>query len=525
MNLGATDIVVLLGYLAGIMAMGLYFARRNVSTEEYFVGGRSFKGWVVGLSLVGTSISSISFLAFPGDAYKTAYLRMVPNFMLPVALVIVAYLVLPFYRKNRIISAYQYLEMRFGPRVRVYGALTFIAGQVMRTSGILYLLSMLIQGVTDLSPIACILVGGVFVALYTVVGGISAVMWTDVIQTIVLAGGGLLCLGVVIHKLPGGIDQIIEVGSAADKFSFAELRDGTLQPARWDFTLQSKTAMMMLVLGLTNWLYEYSTIQYTVQRYAASRSTRAARQAMFVAAVASIPIWLFFMFLGTALWVFYQQFPTQEAADMLTGAGGAKAEDVLPYFIVNELPAGLSGLVVAAALAAAMSSLDSSLNAIATVGVIDIYRRHLVKDRDDRHYLVIARWVATAASVLMIVGAIVFHKAESKTLQDTLTTLTSILAGGLLGLYFFGMLTTRGDGRAAGFAIICTLVFTTWTVMAGKGWLPWWLNLPFETYYTSIVGHVVMFAAGYVAALLFFKVRKPLRNLTIWTHEDEPENG
>ena len=231
MNLSVLDVAVLLAYLAGVTAMGIYFARRNVSTEEYFVGGRSFKGWVVGLSLVGTSISSISFLAFPGDAYKTGYLRMLPNFMLPVGLVIAAYVFLPFYRKNRITSAYEYLEMRFGPSVRVYGSLTFIAGQVMRISGILYLLSVLIQGVTDLSPITCILVGGVFVAFYTIVGGISAVMWTDVIQTVVLALGGLFCLAVVLYHLPGGIGQVIEVAGAADRAAALKIAGTIAQSA------------------------------------------------------------------------------------------------------------------------------------------------------------------------------------------------------------------------------------------------------------------------------------------------------
>jgi len=518
MHLSPIDVIVLIAYMVGIGAMGVYFAKRNVSTEEYFVGGRSFKGWVVGLSLVGTSISSISFLAFPGDAYKTAYLRMLPNFMLPIALIFAAYVFLPFYRKNRITSAYEYLEMRFGPGVRVYGALTFIVGQLMRISVILFLLSVLIQVVTDLSPITCIVVGGVFVAFYTVVGGISAVMWTDVVQTIVLAAGGILCLVVLLHHLPGGLDQVIDVASRAGKFSFAEFSDGKLQPVSWRVTLQSKTATMMLFLGLTNWLYEYSCNQYTIQRYAASRSTHDARVAMWVAAICSIPIWLFFMFLGTALYVFYQTFPTEATSAMLTKAG--KPEQILPYFIVHELPIGTAGVVIAAALAAAMSSLDSSISAVATVSVVDIYRRHLVKGRDDHHYLVVARWVSGVTGVLMIVGAIWFSMIDIKTMQDTTTALTSILAGGLLGLFMFGMLTTRGDGRAAMCGIISTLAFTTWTVLAGWGWLPANLEIPFDSYYTTIIGNLVMFAGGYAMGLLFFPCHKRLPNLTIWTHED-----
>ena len=519
MNLSVPDLTVLIAYLAGISAMGVYFAKRNVSTEEYFVGGRSFGGWVIGLSLVGTSISSISFLAYPGDAYKTAYLRMLPNFALPVGVLIASYVFLPFFRKNRITSAYEYLEMRFGPGIRVYGALAFIAYQLMRIASILYLLSLLIQSVTNLSPTTCIIVGGVFVAFYTVVGGISAVIWTDVIQTIVLALGGVICLMVIVQVLPGGFSQIIETASAAGKFGFSELRDGVLNPVSWRLTFESKTASMMLLIGLTNWLYEYSCNQNTIQRYAASRSTHDARKAMWVCAFASIPIWFFFMFLGTSLYVYYQVFPTVETTEMLTGV--RKAEDVLPFFIVKELPMGVSGLVIAAAVAAAMSSLDSSINAISTVSIVDIYRRHIVKGREDRHYLLVARWIGVVTGTLMILGAIWLSKADSRTLQHTFTIATSLLGGGLFGLYMIGMLTTQGNGRAAACGIIMTLLFTTWTILVGQGLLPDYLSAPFDLYYTGLVGNLVMFAVGFTTGKLLFHNRKSLENLTIWTHGSE----
>ena len=146
MSLHWLDITALLLYLFGMLAMGIYFSRKNTSTEEYFVGGRSFAGWIIGLSLVGTSISSISFLAYPGDAYKTAWLRYLPNLMLPLGVLIAAYLFLPFFRRGKITSAYQYLEDRFGPSIRVYGAITFIVGQLVRVSIILYLLSLADSG-------------------------------------------------------------------------------------------------------------------------------------------------------------------------------------------------------------------------------------------------------------------------------------------------------------------------------------------------------------------------------------------
>lgn len=520
MGLQPLDYIVLAGYLAGMAAIGVYFSRRNTNTEEYFVGGRAFAGWVVGLSLVGTSISSVTFIAYPADAFKTAWLRYLPNFMLPVGVAIASAVFLPFFRRGKITSAYEYLEGRFGPPVRVYGALAFVLGQLVRVSIILYLVSLVVHEMTGLSSTACILIGGAVVALYTVVGGINAVIWTDVIQTIVLVLGGALCLGVIVSKLPGGLSQIFAVAGEHGKFAFADMVDGKLAPVPWGLSLERKTATMMLILGLTSWLTEYSANQNVVQRYATARSVREARKAMWVCACSSVPIWAFFMFLGTSLFVFFQAFPITEASEMLSGA--RKAEQVLPFFVIHYLPPGITGLVIAAALAAAMSSLDSSINAISTVGVVDIYRRHLVKGRDDGHYLKVAWGIASAAAVAMIGGAVLLANAETTTLQDTGTVLGSLVGGGLLGMYLLGFFTRKGDARAVGAGILCTLVFTGWTLLSGKGLLPPGLRAPFDLYYTAILGNLVMFAVGFLAAALLPARKRDLTNLTVYDQERTP---
>jgi len=198
MELHWLDFTALAAYLGILVVMGLYFSRKNTDTEEYFVGGRSFSGWVIGLSMVGTSISSVTFLAFPADAFKTAWLRILPGFTLPLAILIAAYFFLPFYRRTKIISAYEYLENRFGSSVRTYGAITFMIGQLVRISIILYLLSLLMHEITGLDPIVSILVAGVFVSIYTIMGGIDAVIWTDVLQTIMLVSGGVICLAIIV---------------------------------------------------------------------------------------------------------------------------------------------------------------------------------------------------------------------------------------------------------------------------------------------------------------------------------------
>src|SRR5690606_9351534 len=197
MSLSSLDLVVLASYFALVVAMGLWFARKNTSTEEYFVGGRRFRGWVIGLSLVGTSISSVTFIAYPADAFKTTWLRYLPNLTLPIAVALAAWLILPIFRRGRTTTAYEFLEQRFGPSVRVYGAVAFIIAQLVRLATILWLLSLLLQQITGLSPVTAIVLSGLFVGTYTILGGIDAVIWTDVIQTIVLLLGGMACLWVI----------------------------------------------------------------------------------------------------------------------------------------------------------------------------------------------------------------------------------------------------------------------------------------------------------------------------------------
>ena len=515
MSLHPLDIAALAAYLLLITGIGFYFSRKNTNTEEYFVGGRSFSGWVIGLSLVGTSISSITFLAYPGDAFKTSWIRFVPNLMLPIAILFAAYFFLPFFRRGKITSAYEYLEDRFGPSVRVYGAVAFIIAQIVRVSMILFLLSLVIQELTGLSATSCILIGGIVVAVYTIVGGIDAVIWTDVMQTIVLVLGGILCLWVIVDALPGGLGQIFEVSDQFNKLSFSVLENGNLNAMGWEIRFDEKTITMMLFIGLIAWLTEYSSNQNTIQRYCASKSTSEARKAMFIAVLTSLPIWAFYMFLGTALFVFFHQFPATAPQEMLDGTRAA--EQILPYFITNHLPAGVAGLVIASALAAAMSSLDSSINAISTVSVVDIYRRHIKPDEDDKHYLRAAWVIAAVSAVLMIGGAIYLANAETKTLQDTATVLTSILGGGLLGLYLIGFFTKQGDARAAWVGLVSTMIFTAWTILSKKGLLPESISVPFDLYYTGFVGNLIMFVMTYFVARFALKSQKDLSGVTVWT--------
>ncbi len=520
------DIGVLAVYFAGVTLLGLYFARRANTTEGYFVGNRAYPGWLIGISMYGAAISSITFVAYPADAYKTAYLRLLICLMLPIGVLIASKFFVPFFRRGKITSAFQYLEGRYGPKTRLYAATVFIIAQCIRLSVIQFLVAMLMHELTGWDVPVCILLGGVVTAFYTIRGGIEAVIWTDFLQSVILAGGGLLILAVILMKLPGGLGQVISVAAADGKFMFGDLdlTDGRLHPAPWHPSFSEKTIFMMLLIGLFTWLTEYSCNQEVVQKYCTARTANDARRAMWICCWCCVPTWAYFMFLGTSLYVFYKVVPDPAAAAMLTGA--QKAEGILPHFMTTQLPPGISGIVIAAVLAAAMSSMSSAMNSISAVAITDIYHRHMVKNAEDRHYVLAAKWVTFVSSIIMIGGAYLLAFSETKTLQHFSTEFAAIIAGGLLGLYMLGFFTTRGDGRAVFAGIFLTVAFSAVISLATMDLLPGNLSemilRHFDAYYTGVVGNIVMFLTGYLFASLLPHHPRDLTNLTVYTQEAAP---
>ncbi|RKX29281.1 MAG: sodium:solute symporter, partial [Verrucomicrobia bacterium] len=475
-------------YFAGMGYLGYYFSKKNKDTEEYFVGGRSFKGWVLGLSMVGTSISSISFLAYPADAYRTAWIRMLPNFVMPIAAIAALLVFIPFFRSSKMTSAYQYLGRRYGNGIRIYGSCTYILTQFIRLGIVLFLVGKLLETMMGWPIWTCIIVAGIVVAAYTIAGGFDAVVWTDVIQTIVLVLGGVAVFVAIVARIPGGLSEIVSVASADGKLSFSELRGAELVPIGWGWALSEKTGLMMLILGLTWWLQEFASDQTVVQRYCSAASETEARKAVWWSVLSRLPIWAFFMFLGTALYVFFKFNPTGPATAMLTGAD--KPEGILPYFVMNYLPPGVAGIIIAAAIAAAMSSLDSSMNAISAVFVTDLYRARIRPERNEQHYLNVARVICGIAALVMVCLAILLAYTDTKTLQDVSSMLGAVFGGGILGLFFFGFFTVWGDGRAAGIGIAATVGYTAYIILGKQDLVP---LPPFDLYYTAIVGNLIMF--------------------------------
>jgi len=494
------DLVAILVYLGGTIGIALYFARRNTSTEEYFVGGRSFAGWVIGLSMLGTIVSSSTFLALPAAAYVLDWRQLSVNFALPFVAVLAVVVFIPLFRRGRMTSAFEYLGLRYGPIPRLYGTVSFVVMQLIRMAQVLFLVALPIQFLTGAPLEAVIVAAGIFVAFYTIVGGIDAVIWTDVIQALVLILGGLICAGYVILALPGGLAQIVEVGLAHDKFSLGS----------FDWDLGRRTFWTVALLGVVNWLAIYGGDQNLVQRYVSARSLYEARKATIIYSAIALPMWAFFFFMGTSLFAYYQVFPHELA-------GGLAADQVLPYFIFRHIPAGVAGLVIAAIIAAAMSTLDSSINAIATVTVVDLLKPFLARDRDDGFYLRAARLTATLAAVLMIVGALTFARLPKESMNDVSLIVTSIFGGCLMGLFMLGFFTRRVDGVAATAALLPAALFNIYLGLGALGGLPKGLALPIHSYWTGAAVNASFLVLAYAISLFRRPSGGDLAGLTVWT--------
>lgn len=493
------DIVTLLIYLGAMAGLGYYFSRTNNSTEEYFVGNRSFKGWVIGLSMLSTSISSITFLAFPAAAFTLDWRQLISNLMLPLAAVLAIVVFIPFFRRGKLTSAFEYLGDRFGPVARLYGTVSFLILQIIRIGQILFLVAIPINLFTGIPIVTTIMLVGVFIAFYTVIGGIEAVIWTDVIQAIVLWIGGIVCLVLMIDKLPDGLSQVFEVAESHDKFGTGSM----------EWNLNERTFWTVALLGIFHFLAMYSSDQNVIQRYVASKSTREARKATLIYSVVALPTWSLFFFIGTTLFVFYTVFPDITINRL-------EADQVFPYFILNELPAGVAGLIIAAVLAAGMSTLDSSINAIATVTVVDILKPYWLKGRSDIIYLRLARYIAIGVSIFMMGGAFFFSVIEKESINDISWIVSSVFGGCLVGLFMIGFFTTRVGYRAVLWALVISVSINLYLGISLTGILPEAISINVQAYWVGVIVNLLFIALAYIFSF-FIKNKKEINGLTVWT--------
>lgn len=428
---GWLDYLTVAAYLGTLVAMGFYFSRRENTTDDFFLGGRRVPWWAAGLSIFGTQLSAITFMAIPAKAFATDWVYLMGHVAVVAVTPLLIWAYLPFYRRLNVTTAYEYLEKRFNVAARLLGSAAFILLQLGRMGVVLYLPAMALSAVTGVDVYLCIVVMGMLATLYTVLGGIEAVVWTDVIQVAVLLGGAVLGLGVIVGNVEGGSLRIIEMGFDAGKFRMVN--------PTWDI---ATTAIWVVIVGkMLEGLVPFTADQTVVQRYLTTRDEKQAARSIWANASLIVPSGALFFALGTALWAFYKLHP-----DLLVPLD--ETDRILPWFVAQQLPAGISGLVIAALFAAAMSSLDSSMNSIATALTTDWYRRFRPAVTD-RHCLRLARCFTVALGAVGTGLALYMAAIESRSLWDQYLRIVGLFGGGVAGLFVVGIFTRRANGLGA----------------------------------------------------------------------------
>jgi len=478
------DLIVLVLYLVIVVGLGIFMAKRSKTTEGFMAAGGSLPGWAVGLSIFGTFVSSISFLANPGKAFDANWNPFVFGLSLPLAAWIATRYFVPFFRRTGEVSAYSHLEARFGPWARVYAVFCYLLTQMGRVGTILYLVALALAPLTGWSVVTIIILTGVLVTLYTLIGGIEAVIWTDVVQSIVLTLGIILCLGVIFVGMPEGPGQVFTIAAESDKFSLGSFGS----------SLTDSTFWVVLIFGLFINLQNFGIDQSYVQRYATADSEAAAKRSVWLGALLYLPISALLFLIGTGLFAFYQAQP-----DLLSEAV-SKGDKVFPYFIATQLPSGVTGILIAAVLAAAMSSVDSSLNGSATLIWCDLVKRFKRPEPSEATGMKVLHWSTILFGLVGTLAALAMIRVESA--LDAWWKISSIFSGGILGLFLLGLIVKRAKNVAAVIAVTIGVLVIFWLSAADQGWLPVALRPALHSNLTIVVGTLTIFLVGLLISRL-----------------------
>lgn len=489
------DFAVLVLYLAGTLALGLWVSRRNRSPRDFMAAGGRIPTWAVGLSIFGTYVSSISFLALPGKAYAGDWNVFVFSLSLPLAAWLATRYFVPFYRRSGELSAYEHLERRFGAWARTYAVVCYLLTQVARTGTIMYLLALALAPLTGWSLPVLILLTSTLVILYTFLGGMEAVIWTDVVQSLVLMGGAMVCVGLLLFGMPGGPGQLFALATEHHKFDLGSWRADLSQPTFW----------VVLAYGLFINLQNFGIDQTYVQRYHTARSAGAAAKSVWAGALLYLPISALFLFIGTGLFAFYTVQP-----ELLPPDVASRGDAVFPHFIVTQLPVGLTGLVIAAIFAAAQSTLSSSMNCSATLVLCDVYLRYFRPGAGQRESLGVLRITTLVAGLLGTGAALAMMRI--KTALDVWWDWAGIFSGGMLGLFLLGLISCRARNADAALGVAVGVLVIVWMTLSTKaGWPEAWAawKSPFHSFLTIVFGTASILLVGLGVGRLRSGLRRP----------------
>jgi SSS family solute:Na+ symporter len=428
-------------------------------------------------------VSSISFLANPGKSYAGNWNAFVFALALPLTAWVAVKWFVPFYRKTGELSAYNHLETRFGPWARTYAVVCYLLTQVARLGTILYLLALALVPLTGWDIRWIIIAAGVAIIVYPLLGGTEAVIWTGVVQAVVLVGGALACVATLLLGMPEGPSQLFSIAVAHGKFSLGSFGGSLAQPTFW----------VVLAYGLVINLQNFGIDQSYVQRYVTAKSDQAARASVWMGALLYLPIGGAFFFIGTALFAFYQAQPGL-LPETLNAA--VKPDAVFPHYISTQLPAGLAGLVVAALCAAAM---DSNLNCMATLFLRDIYQRYFRPNATEKEAMRVLHFSTLVFGLICIAAGLLM--IEIKSALDVWWELAGIFGGGMLGLFLLGRLSQRAGNVAGAAGLLAGILVIVWMTFSPNlsGFPAGWRS-PFHGLLVIVFGTASILLVGLAVA-------------------------
>jgi len=481
------DLIVFLVFTGGIVLFGCSFFKKKTSSDDFTSAGRSLPGWVVGMSIFATYVSSISYLGYPGKAFAGDWNAFVFSLSIPVASYFAAKYFVPFYRSQGSVSAYSFLEHRFGTWARLYASACYLLTQIARMGSILFLLALPMNILMGWNIQMVIVFTSIAIIVYSMMGGLKGVIWTEAIQGIILIGGALVCLIVLLFSMPEGPKQVFEIASADNKFYLGDL----------SCDLTTSTFWVCLIYGIFINLQNYGIDQNYVQRYHTAKNMKQAKFSALFGGYLFIPVSAVFFLIGTALYAYYQVYPDQLPAE------GIKADYVFPFFIVDKLPVGMTGLLIASIFAAGMSTVATSVTSSSTIVLTDYYQRFR-KNTTDREKLFVLKISNLVIGILGILIALALLNVDS--ILDAWWKLSSIFSGGMLGLFLLGYISKKARNIDAIISTVCGVLLICWISMTSYmnetfGW-----DLPVIHEYLAIVfGTMLIFFVGFLSAKFCFK--------------------
>jgi len=483
LGLNRIDLLIIALYLAGITLFGLRFRKRQRTMRDYFLADRNIPWWAISLSIVAAETSTLTIIGIPGLAYDSnlTFLQWVMGYL--VGRVIISFILLPQYFRGELYTAYQLIERRFGPALRTVTAGLFLLTRALAEGVRVYAVSIVVSIALGTGEITSIAIIALLTLIYTFEGGLAAVIWTDVVQTFIYVGGTLVGLFTILHLIPGGWPAAHAIAVSFDKFrlfdfSFLNHADGAPVPIL--NLARPYTLWAGIIGGAFFTTASHGTDQLIVQRLLAARNERQSVLALLSSGIAILFQFGLFLFVGVMLFVYYR----------VPSATFGKADRIYPTFIVTHMPHGISGLLIAAILAAAMSNLSAALNSLSSSSMMDLYFRSHPEANDAKRLTMARRTTVAWALVLFSLAVLALHFVGR--VVEVGLQIASVAYGALLGVFLLGVLTKKANQNGAIVGMICGL--------AVELYLWGWSHVAF-TWWVAI-GTCVTFALGYAASSL-----------------------